>query len=128
LVWSSGFGRAATEPLRIIPERGQRSENTGEGSSPVDSKESWYVLHESVAGSKKANAPLELRPEPSLVGGAEPLPGAAVRLAGEAAADEVDSLGCFINAPHIVVAGNVRPVVGEDGAAPRLYLAVPLHG
>ena len=42
-------------PFRIVPELGQRPENSSEVA-----KELWHVLHEHEAGSKYANAPLEL--------------------------------------------------------------------
>mgnify|MGYP003424754695 CR=1 FL=1 len=54
-VRGADLGRAEQTPLRIEPELGQRSENVSEISSEL-----WHVLHEHEAGSKYANAPLEL--------------------------------------------------------------------
>ena len=45
-------------PFRIVPERGQRPENSSEVS-----KQLWHVLHDDEAGSKYANDANELGPE-----------------------------------------------------------------
>lgn len=83
----SNIGCRKHEPLRIVPDRGQVAENFSHPSS----KQAWDVLHDREPGSYRAKASGELRPEPALVGIAEPLPCVAGGLAWEAAAHEVGS-------------------------------------
>jgi hypothetical protein len=108
-------------PFRIEPERGKVSEDKVESSS----KEPWDVLSDDVAGSKYANESGELGPEPAFVGLRESLAGEADGLAGEPAGEDVDSGGVGSDRAHVVVAGDVGPVAGEDAAAPRVELALP---
>jgi hypothetical protein len=51
LVRSADVGSANATPRRVIPQRGQVSQDLGKRSSSVDSKETWDVLQERVAGS-----------------------------------------------------------------------------
>jgi hypothetical protein len=59
LVGSAGVDSAQHSPARIIPQRGQVSENS---SKPARS-EDWGVFHEDVAGSNLANDSGHLSPE-----------------------------------------------------------------
>jgi hypothetical protein len=90
-------------PLRVVPERGQRSDHFSEALSIVESKEVCDVLHNDVAGSKVANDSMHLSPKRSL-GMSESLALAGPRdsLAGEPAGDDVDS-------------GSVRPNCSDVG-------------
>jgi hypothetical protein len=74
-------------PFRVIPARGQVSENSPESSS----KESWDVLHDDVSGSKFANESSVLGPKTRACP-VDPCSLACVGevLAGEAAAEDVD--------------------------------------
>lgn len=112
-------------PLRIIPERGQGSEN---GIQP-SMKQRSDVLHEDVLGSKFANE----------TGVSEPEPGPVPRqpftttcdadvLAREAAAYGIDgnSIGSKPLAgefSNVMVAGNLRPVLRQHAAAKGIDLA-----
>src|SRR5690348_3417609 len=89
-------------PFRVVPARGQVSEYLGHASS---SKEPWDVLHERVAGSKKANESSKLWPEPSLVGGSSAPSSQADGLAWESARKYVDGarLGCLTAASRRTV-------------------------
>jgi hypothetical protein len=102
-------------PSRIVPERGQVSENDPESSS----SEIWAILHERVAGSNFANDASELRPQPAaLAADADPPARTRDVLAREAARDDVDSV-----TPGLAVEGaDVVP----DGE--RLEQSVSLPG
>jgi hypothetical protein len=110
-------------PLRIVPARGQLSENR---SKPA-TKESCDVLQHDKSGSHLANDPREFPPK----AGATPLQSGACAcvaeiLAREAAADEVDggevsgTSGFDIFKPL-----GQRPVVRENTATKRIALDLP---
>ena len=112
-------------PLRIIPERGQVSENV----SKSPSKQSCDVLHEDVARSHLANDPGELGPQSAaLAADAGASSGNADVLAGESAADEVNAQpfrGKMLRGQlaHVVEYVDIRPVPCEHAAGERLDLA-----
>lgn len=83
----SHVGRAKSDPLRIEPERGKPSKQS---PKPAHS-ERCDVLHEDVPGSHDASDGEEGVHEVSLVVAALLLPGDAVGLAGDAAAEEIHS-------------------------------------
>jgi hypothetical protein len=104
----SEIARAEAEPLRIVPEAGQVAKNAGESEREVP----WYVLQEEVARSKCANKPGKIRPEVPRVRFAGALACLAERLAGIAAADEVNRRE-LAAAEYFDVAifGNLGPVL-----------------
>jgi hypothetical protein len=55
---SANVGRSQDSPLRIVPERGQFSENDVEAST----SESWRVFHERESRSNLANDASHLPP------------------------------------------------------------------
>jgi len=112
-------------PFRIIPERGQGSENTVKPST----KQSCDVLHDDVLRSKFANKTGVLCPE------ARPFAlnpcassGDADVLAGEAPADDINSnsiCGKSIGGEFsdIFVNRDVGPMLGEDTTGERFDFA-----
>jgi hypothetical protein len=110
-------------PLRVVPHLGQSRDDNVESS--LD--ESGDVLHEDVAGSKVANNSGELGPEPARVFLRETLAGEGDGLAGEASADEVDSLCDCVDVVDVFVQLHVGPVMSEDGATVGVDLALPSH-
>jgi hypothetical protein len=108
-------GRWYAVPLRVVPARGQVSENSAEPSA----KQSCDILHDDKSGSKIANQSGDLAPKSRTLA-LDPNPRAGVTdvLAGEAAADDIDgnsSLGQSgsVEGSHVVKAGDLRPVLGE---------------
>jgi hypothetical protein len=116
---------ADTIPLRIIPERGKVSENDSEPTS----SEGCNILHEYEAGSKLANEASKLRPEAApLAGDANSLPCLANVLAGEASADcingnSIGSQAVGAKLSHVIVAGNLRPMLSQHTPAERVDFA-----
>jgi hypothetical protein len=85
-VGRSGVVRAQHTPFRIVPQRGQVSEN----SSKPSTSEHWGVFHEDEAGSNLANDPSKLRPKAGACPSDPcPLPGRGNVLAGEPSAYRV---------------------------------------
>jgi hypothetical protein len=114
-------------PFRIVPARGQISENAVDSSS----KESCDVLHEDAVGSNDANGIGVARPEAraGAVCDARAEAGEAEVLAGEAAADDVDrSVDTVDLLPvdecDVAQVDGVGETHGEDGARVRVDLAV----
>jgi hypothetical protein len=103
---NGGSGYAV--PPRIIPERGQVSENVSKSST----KESCDVFHDDVAGSKLANESCIFSPEAgALTGQPGARPGKADVLAGEAAADHVHGSDHLSSQRgHVVETRHVRPM------------------
>lgn len=123
-------GRANSCPFRIEPEVVKVSEDSPECSGI--SNESCDVLHQHVAGSYCAYDVPERGPHPSLVGCAELAAGEAERLAGEAATNNIDRWSRLGSPPlrgceYVVMAGNLRPVVGQHSRAVGVYLHLA-HG
>lgn len=119
---ANGGSRNAV-PLRVIPARGQVSENSPESSS----KESCDVLHDDVPGSKLANESCVLGPK-TRAGTVDPgsAAGEGEVLAGEPAAEDVDRGDiCASEFGDVGVARHVGPVTGKDSAAELLGLALP---
>jgi hypothetical protein len=115
---TEGASRYAV-PLCVVPERGQVPENVAKPPS----KEPWDVLHEHVAGSKKANETGVFGPHPSLVCLGELEAGGTDGLAGEASAENIDCWG--LESSDIPVARDVGPVGTKDGTAVIVDLALP---
>jgi hypothetical protein len=106
-------GRSKHFPFRIEPDRGQVPKNPLK--PPVN--KCCDVFHEDVSRSKHANDASEFRPESApLAVDACPLSGVADVLTREPAADDVRSLGMFVNLPHVVVAAHARPMLRQHGA------------
>ena len=119
---SPDVGRSKHVPFRIEPERGQIPENAIEPSN----SERCDVFHEDETGSKDANDPSELGPEPGLFSvDTDTLSSVGDVLAGKAAADDVGSLGSLINLPHVVEAANAWPVFREHCPRIRIALGLP---
>jgi hypothetical protein len=118
LVRGANVGSWYAMPLRIIPDRGQGSEN---GIQP-SRKQRADVLQDDEARSQFANKTGDLVEQAAAFpaqSGAEP--GKADILAGEPATDNIDgnSIGSKSFAgklSHIGVAGDTRPMLGEDAA------------
>jgi hypothetical protein len=111
--------------FRVIPERGQRSENSV-GSS---SKESCDVFHDDESRSYLANDPSELVPKTGPCScEANTLSGNADVLAWEAAADDIDAPLAFLwrERPHVFPTANFRPVLGEHGSGVWVDFYLPL--
>ncbi len=87
-VGSADRRRAEHLPFRIVPERGQTTED---GAEPSRGKQAWDVFQEDVAGSHVANDPLDLRPEPALVIDTAASAGDGMGLAGKAGREEIDA-------------------------------------
>ena len=118
-------------PRRIEPERGQVTEHLTEGPPVVSGKEPRDVLHEHESRSHVSNDPAILTPEARPLA-AEPgaLPGNADILAGEAAAEDVDSReevphGDSVDGADVVISNSVRPVLCENVTTPRIPLHLP---
>jgi hypothetical protein len=119
-------GRTKHVPRRIEPERGQVGEHPSEGVSVIN--ESCDVLHDDVTGSYCAHDVRHPGPAPSGVGGSVAEAGGREGLAGEAAADDVDSRALLTEPPvggcsDVVMAWYLRPVSGQHGLA----VGVDLH-
>jgi hypothetical protein len=118
-VGRTNVGRSKTHPLRIEPEIGQTSK---ESSNPIPGNEASDVLHEDEARSHLANDPQELVDEVSLVVAAPLLSCRGVRLARDAAKDEIHQSSIAMAVEPTNVAVNRRCAQGlrfhpfqEDG-------------
>lgn len=113
-------------PDSVIPERGQGSDDLSPHFPSVESKDVCHVLHDDEARSKLANGAGHLAPQNGL-GMSEPLALArrARALAGEAAGDDIDSLGTSSNCSDIVIDPDSGPAQGEHLASERVDLAEP---
>jgi hypothetical protein len=125
LVGSANGASWYAVPLRIIPERGQVSENSAHSSI----KQRCDVLHDDVAGSKLANKTGVFGPETTAVAfNPDTLAGIRNVLAGESADDGVNQnstsskLGSGEFA-HIVIAGHSRPMLRQNTLAEWIDLA-----
>lgn len=114
-----------TVPLRIIPARGQVSENF----SHPETKQPWRVLHDDELGSKLANESVVFRPK-ATSGGFQPpsFAGEADILAWEAATDAINGNSVsFKNVccegSNVMIAGHLRPMFRQDAAGKFLDLA-----
>lgn len=86
-MWSADGGSGDAIPLRIIPERGQVTEDSPEPSVP----QLRDVLHDDDSWSKVANDASEVRPEArARTGEARSFAGDGDVLAGEPSANDVD--------------------------------------
>jgi len=85
-VWRSGFGSRNNCESTLIPELGKLSDH---GSPIPVSKDAWHVLQHDEAWSHLANDSERIGPQISVVRCPGPLPGNAMRLAGEASRDEI---------------------------------------
>jgi hypothetical protein len=97
------------------------------------SNEVCDVFHEDVAGSNQANDGLHPGPSPAFVADAAAEAGGAERLAGEAAADEVDGRSRGRQPPlscgsDVIVLWHLRPVLREDTPAEGIDLDLPDDG
>ena len=81
----SDSGCAEAIPLRIVPETGKSREHSVQSVK----SDAWHILKGHVGRVDLSDDPLDLGPEPSLVGFAELLPGGGERLAREARADDI---------------------------------------
>lgn len=123
-VASANGGRWYAVPLRIVPERGQISEN----SAKPPTKQRCDVLHDDVAGSKFANKSGVLCPEAAAraINSSTPA-GRADVLAWKPAADDIGS-NSICPEPiggepsNVGVAGNVRPSLSKDASGERFDL------
>ena len=128
LVRRTGVNSAQHTPSRIVPQRGQVSENT---SKPARS-EDWGVLHEHVSRSYFANDPSHVRPHPgSLAVDARALAGSADVLAREAARHDVNSAAprSSVKGLHVIPDGKDGQVsVVLPGDQNACGVSVPLDG
>lgn len=106
-------------PFRIKPERGQVSEYVVQPSS----KQRCDVFHDDESRSNLANNSGVLRPKARPGSGqSSALAGDADVLAGEPSADDIGKSSGSVKGPNVVVAGDVGPVLSEDGPAERVEL------
>jgi hypothetical protein len=114
-------------PRRIEPERGQVTEHLTESPPVVSGKEPRDVLHEHESRSNVSNDPAILAPEARPLT-AEPgaLSGEADVLAGEAAADDVDSRES-VDGTDVVISNSVRPMLCENFTTEPIPLHLPQH-
>lgn len=112
-------------PLRMEPALGQASEYLAKEFSSLESKEVCHVLHDDVARSNEANDSEHLAPKCSLgMVEAGPSTGARDALAGEAANDDIDSIGrCELS--DVSVDARSGPAEGENLSALCLPFAEP---
>nr|WP_052757334.1 hypothetical protein [Sphingobium chungbukense] len=116
-------------PARIIPERGQVTENAGEPLSTGSRKEFWHVFHDRKCGSNFANKTGELAPKAgALAINSRSLSSFRQVLAGEASADDIDgnsvsgqSVGCEFS--NVMIARHLRPVFRQHAAGKFFDLA-----
>jgi hypothetical protein len=109
-------------PLRVIPARGQVPEYASHEVSSVRAKQPWYVLQQDDAGSHLANDPPEVGPKIALVVSSGPLAGKTVRLARDAAKDEIhkSTPGSPVEGPEVVPDGRrgnpavLHPLLNES--------------
>jgi hypothetical protein len=122
-----------TVPDRIVPERGQVSENCAPEASRRlrwgrrHAENVGDILDEAVARSKVANDSAHLVPQNGLgVPEALTLACGANPSTGEASGDEIDSAGRpRSNCPDIVIDGNAGPACFEDAASKLVLLTEP---
>lgn len=121
---TNGASRYAV-PLRIVPERGQVSEYTAHSSI----KQRCNVFHDDELRSYFANKSGVLGPETTTTA-FNPLPTTGIRnvLAGEPATDGVNtnaigSKSLAGKVSNVMVARNLRPMLGEDAARKLFDLA-----
>lgn len=122
-MWCTHGARAEHIPFRIEPEFGQVAEYPPEGFWV--SKECWDVLHDDVSRLYCANDVGEPGPAPTLVSRATLQTRDRERLAGESPADDVNwwsgnSVPPRSGSSDVVMAGNLRVVLGEYGAGCRV--------
>lgn len=112
-------------PLRIVPDRGQVSENTVH----PETKQAWGVLHEREERSKLANESGVFAPKPrAFTLKASAFARGGDVLAREAAADDVNGnsvcpepIGSEV--ANVVIDGDLRPMAGKDSAAEWIHFA-----
>lgn len=119
-------GCGKDSPEHIIPARGQSTEDSCEGASRLKAKESWRVFKDCEAGSKLANDAEGVRPEPAVIGAAQPFSKEARRLARHAACKEVNRSKRRVKSDGADVAevGDVGPMVREDEGGVRVGLGM----
>jgi hypothetical protein len=114
-------------PFRIVPVLGKLPENAAQ---PVgSSSDAWNVLHEDDAGSHLANDAPQLRPQVSRVGASLSLAGAAPRLTGDTAEDEIHASapGSPVEGREVVPQGRIGdPTVSHPGLQEPLTVGVAL--
>jgi len=116
-------GRAKHLPFRIVPARGQVSEDALEAPN----SEGCDVLHEHVARSKLANDSGVFAPQsrPSSAD-ADPLSGVRNVDTREPSTDQIDRRQRGrADLAHVAIPGDGRPVFREHGAAERIDLHLP---
>lgn len=117
----ANMGSGYAMPLRVIPERGQLSENSAQPSS----QEACDVLHDDEAGSYEANESRKLCPK-SRARAVEPKIFASDRkiLTGKSAADDIytpQEIQLYqANTVHVAEVRDVRPVPGQHAATVRV--------
>jgi len=124
----SGIDRSQHRPFRIVPERGQVSEN----NSKSPRSKHWGVLHEHVSGFHLANDPGEFGPKAAAgsCDSGSPTGGRNV-LAGETSGDDVDATSPWVpvECPHVVEYGEFgQDSIGLAGAEDSLTIGVDLDG
>lgn len=121
LLGSANGGSWYAVPLRIIPERGQVSENDAKPST----KQSCDVFHDDEPRSKFANEAGDFRPQPaSLTRNANLMSRVANVLAGKPTGNDINRSDIGgANASHVVKTGHLRPMLKQDFARVRIDLA-----
>jgi hypothetical protein len=128
-VWRSQPTRRNVEPFRIIPDAGHVSEKGAKPISPLSNKQVCDVFQDDETGSKVASKSNNLSVETAAFAvDASLTPACRKVLAREPPADDIDGNSICIKSlcgklTHVAVAGDVRPVLGEDFARERFDFA-----
>jgi hypothetical protein len=120
-MWGANVGSWYAVPLRVIPERGQ----IGEDDIEAPNKESWRVFQDDEQRSKFANQTGDFGPKARASSSDALAPtGQANVLTGKTGCNDVDTAAAGAGkGADIVIAGDVRPVLGEDFARERFDFA-----
>jgi len=114
-------GCADNRPLRIEPELGK----VGQHVAQAGCSQPWHVFEENNGRSELRNDTGEGGPEPSRITTTETFSGDRNGLTRESAAEEIHAGHVTAECPHVRIAGDARPVSGEDGAAVGVGFAEP---
>jgi hypothetical protein len=119
---SNGTSRNNKRP-RGVPETFQVSEHIVE----CQRDDASNVFANDISGSRECNNAAHFRPEEAVIVLSFLLASGREGLAGESAADEVNSSkpiqSACVNAVDVVKAGDLRPVLAQHGSAPFISLA-----
>lgn len=129
LVQTANGGRRYAIPFRIVPDRGQVSENSAKPSSPLAFKQTCDVLQEKELRSKLASKSNDVLPKasPRAFDASSPSCAADV-LARKSAGDDIHSntVCCEVGGGksfNVIVAGDIGPIPGKNAPTERADFA-----